>query len=308
MSTIAVVGFHRSGTSMLTQVLHEAGLFVGDRLLGANPYNPYGHFEDQDVLEFHDKVLQSNQSNWMFDGNATDLWLSADDELWIRAFVGRRNTLHKVWGFKDPRVCLFLRQWDRAIETALYIVLFRDFLETTQSILNRQARDILMEKGSSELHLRFWRTPSLAFRMWVAYNREVVKFAELHGDRIICIRHRQLLSGFPILREVAKRGIELKYVTESKLIDLRITNTVVETLPGLDDPIVEEACNIWHRVEKLTGGSDFDLDARIAKTARSSKGRTFDGRFASLAGTDPRLLREYQGLHKLAFRPPATAP
>jgi hypothetical protein len=61
---------------MLTRMLHKAGLFVGDRLLGAVPSNPHGHYEDEEVLRFHDRVLEANGCNWMFNGDAGNLVMS----------------------------------------------------------------------------------------------------------------------------------------------------------------------------------------------------------------------------------------
>jgi hypothetical protein len=63
-SEIVIAGFHRSGTSSAAQLLHTAGLFVGDDLVGKMPYNPYGHYEDREVLAIHDQILRDNGFNW----------------------------------------------------------------------------------------------------------------------------------------------------------------------------------------------------------------------------------------------------
>ena len=47
---LIVAGFHRSGTSLVCQLLHRAGLFLGYDLLGPAFSNPHGHFEDTEVL------------------------------------------------------------------------------------------------------------------------------------------------------------------------------------------------------------------------------------------------------------------
>jgi hypothetical protein len=50
---ICVVGMHRSGTSMITHLLHSCGLYLGpaDRLLKAEKTNPLGHFEHRGFLD-----------------------------------------------------------------------------------------------------------------------------------------------------------------------------------------------------------------------------------------------------------------
>jgi hypothetical protein len=45
-----VVGFHRSGTSLVCQLLRQAGVFFGYGLLGAFFSNLYGRFEVTKIL------------------------------------------------------------------------------------------------------------------------------------------------------------------------------------------------------------------------------------------------------------------
>src|SRR5687767_12826738 len=61
---LIIAGFHRSGTSLVSELLNRAGLFLGDDLIGAHPTNPYGHFEDRDFTRFHDALLADNQRSW----------------------------------------------------------------------------------------------------------------------------------------------------------------------------------------------------------------------------------------------------
>ena len=296
MGTLIVVGFHRSGTSMATRILHGAGLFVGDSLLGAIPSNPYGHFEDTDILAFHDKMLEANGSSWTFDGDARSLHVSDADLRWMRNFAGRRNTLHRLWGFKDPRVCLFLAHWNRVVEDAFYFFVFRDFLETTQSILNRQSIDILKKNGDRRKHLEFWKNPGLALRMWVSSIRAMISFVEAHSEQVHCVRHRQLLDGYPMIELLNKRfGLDLDEAVQNDLVDRTVTTTDVESLPCLDDPALVEARDLWSKVERLTEGRDYDLDVRIASVAKQSDAQLWEP-FSVVGRDDLDGWREYQRL------------
>jgi len=264
MSTVVILGFHRSGTSLLTRVLHKAGLFVGDDLLAAGESNRYGHFEDKEVVEFHDRILAQAGRTWMFDGDASELGVNERDMLWLRRFVGRRNSLHKLWGFKDPRTCLFLSHWSGAVENAKYIMVFRDFMETCQSILNRQSLDILNEKGGRSNHLAFWRDPGLATRMWISYNAPLVRFAVSQPESVLCIRHRELLNGYPLVPKVNQKfGFELDITLDKSLVDHGATTIELGPLLGLDDPQLDEASRLWHEVEELTNGRDYVLADRL---------------------------------------------
>ncbi|HEV2362712.1 MAG TPA: hypothetical protein VGS12_00790 [Caulobacteraceae bacterium] len=300
-----IVGFHRSGTSMLTRILHKAGLFVGEELLGGIPSNPYGHFEDKEILSFHDRVLGAQGFSWMFDGDADELVVPPGEEHWMRTFVGRRNSLHDKWGFKDPRVCLFLPQWSRVAESAMYVVVFRDFLETTQSLLNRQSRDIILQQGDKNAHLRFWRDPGLALRMWVSHNRAVLRFVERRRASVLCVRHRQLLAGYPLLQQLRERGFDLDGKPDQEMVDPEATNTRLGPLIGLQDPALAEARRLWARIEGVTGGKDFDIDERIAEAVELSATNAFDGHLPGVGSHDPKLMREYNQLFSQSRRSPA---
>ena len=58
-SVIAVTGMHRSGTSLVASLLQSAGINIGQRLMNAGEGNVKGHFEDLDLVEFHESILKS---------------------------------------------------------------------------------------------------------------------------------------------------------------------------------------------------------------------------------------------------------
>ena len=60
---VAVAGMHRSGTSLVSRFLHDSGINLGERLHVDLRTNPYGHYEDEEFLEF-----QRNELARAFDG------------------------------------------------------------------------------------------------------------------------------------------------------------------------------------------------------------------------------------------------
>ena len=55
---VTVVGMHRSGTSMVTALLHHAGLYLGseDDLMPATPDNQDGFWESMRFVELNDQL------------------------------------------------------------------------------------------------------------------------------------------------------------------------------------------------------------------------------------------------------------
>lgn len=102
------------------QLLQAAGLFVGEQLLGANHSNPYGHFEDREIVKFHDDLLSAGGHAWFL----PDGPLAVHDPgriAWCSRFLVRRAARAEPFGFKDPRLCLTLCMW-AAMLPALHVV------------------------------------------------------------------------------------------------------------------------------------------------------------------------------------------
>ena len=59
-------GFHRSATSATASYLNNAGLHMGNELMGNSISNPKGHFEDWAVVRLHDEQLAKNDTGWRY--------------------------------------------------------------------------------------------------------------------------------------------------------------------------------------------------------------------------------------------------
>src|SRR5581483_7497589 len=63
---ICVLGMHRSGTSMVAQVLHALGLDLGpeEHLMRPSSANPTGHWENEPITELNDALLERLGGSW----------------------------------------------------------------------------------------------------------------------------------------------------------------------------------------------------------------------------------------------------
>ena len=98
-ATLAVVGLTRSGTSMLSALLQELGVFMGNAVDSAV-------YEDIEVARFID----------------------AGDFAGLKAFIAKRNAQHAVWGFKRPNAYKVLPELVPLMRKPRIIVMFRDVL------------------------------------------------------------------------------------------------------------------------------------------------------------------------------------
>lgn len=144
-SGIVVLGapMHRSGSSMLWRIIEAMGVSVGDRLLGPNEFNPFGHFEDADFFELNVAMLRAAGGNWIEPPTGFELQRVAP---WfiprMRWLIDWKASHYERWSFKDPRNCLTGRYyWPLLPDPKVVLVTERDRVKIADS-LDRRARAV----------------------------------------------------------------------------------------------------------------------------------------------------------------------
>lgn len=255
MGQLIVAGFHRSGTSLLAQLLHAGGLFLGDRLLGAAPSNPYGHFEDMEVLTLHRAILAAHEDApgdaWQWD-EPMAFHLSADHWDRMRKLVARRDTAHARWGFKDPRVCMFMGAWKYVMPDAKVVIVYRDPGECVRSMESRQSEE-LGEGVNVERNRRFFAEPDHGLKLWDSYNRALLAFAEAHVEDCLVLPFTALTVGFPVIERVnARLGLGLDPVDTDAVFDAQATSAREAAQRVHSEVVRRRVEETWARLESLS--------------------------------------------------------
>ncbi len=201
---LVIAGFHRSGTSLVAQLLNQAGLFVGDDLIGAMPSNPYGHFEDRQFVGVHNRILDENGLTWQV---AEPFIPVISPESWqtMQGILDRRRLTRGLWGFKDPRVCLFLEAWRHLLPTMKTLVVFRHYADSAHSLEQRHARELALEIGPAEMHRNFFEKPDLALRMWITHNEYLLAYAASHREDVYVASMESIRGGLPLVEILSER-------------------------------------------------------------------------------------------------------
>jgi hypothetical protein len=246
-----VAGFHRSGTSVLTQLLHRAGLFVGDELLGSMPTNPHGHFEDRDFLRLHRAIMERHGSGWQWD-SPFPFFIGPDHWRRMRQLARKRDLAHRHWGFKDPRVCLLLGAWKHVMPDAKVVIVYRDPGECVRSLESRQAANLFKGTGQPEDHLRFFREPDHGLRLWDTYNRAVVAFAQAHPADCLTVPFHELLDGLPVIDRINDTfGSDLEAIGIESVLDLGVAGRREAPQPYHSERIASRVTETWQALEDL---------------------------------------------------------
>ncbi len=157
---ILVLGMHRAGTSLLTQILTQLGCDAPRTLIGASENNENGYWESRPVRDFNDRLLDAAQSRWD-DWQPLDL-TRIDPAILTGLRTEAAGLLASEFGasplfvLKDPRICRMVPFWADVLATAgvapRTIITLRNPVEVAAS-----------------LHARGGYPPELAHMIWLRH-------------------------------------------------------------------------------------------------------------------------------------------
>ncbi len=153
---LIVVGMHRSGTTFITRILHDIGVYMGYE----RTYNEEScFFQTRNRL-----ILRSLCANWCFPDPVTRL---SEPELLNRyrvllerdcssclhtfSYLGpklllkyfRLTDMDVPWGWKDPRNSLLLPLWTSVFPNAKIIHIYRNGVDVANSLALREKENLL---------------------------------------------------------------------------------------------------------------------------------------------------------------------
>jgi Predicted glycosyltransferases len=246
-TAICIAGAHRSGTSMLTRLLHACGLYLGpkDELMPAQADNPDGFWEHLGFVALNDDLLNELGGAWDLPPKRDENFTAAGlDPLRMKArLLIEKFDSAGVWGWKDPRNSLTLPFWQNLLPSMKTLIMVRNPLEVAHSMKERN--------GISY---------SLGLRLWEIYNRRVIETA---GNQERLVTHYDLFFQDPEseLRRVArfialpdaavknaatlvKKRRRHTHFTVEHLVDARVAPEVIELYRTL---IAEASPKGWSR-------------------------------------------------------------
>jgi hypothetical protein len=188
-----VLGMHRSGTSLLTGVLEEAGLSLGE-VNKAAPHNKKGNHENETLRAFHESIIARHGADWKTPPE-TPIHFTAEDEATLEGLLRPYRTIRN-WGFKDPRAIWLLDAYQDIFPEAHLIGIFRHPMAVAKS-LSARAGDLYLpiEKGIA---------------LWIQTNERLLQFAEQKTFPLLAFTERGIadpLFGMPFVRFLKTLGL-----------------------------------------------------------------------------------------------------
>lgn len=224
-SPLIVVGMHRSGTTMVTQLLEQAGLFVGKK-------KRRNEMEALLFLEINEWLQKSTGGGWdnpeymsyllanvEYRALVTDYIRSVLDSRYLASYLGlakylRYRSLHKLdfpWGWKDPRNSYTLPIWLDIFPSAKILHIYRNGIDVAQSLRVRAYQQLADNAKLHELRKRrglYWLkhknkpfTGSVrcleldyAFKLWESYTDTAIRNLEAVSNPSFTVKYEDILS------------------------------------------------------------------------------------------------------------------
>lgn len=139
---LLVAGMHNSGTSLVAEVLHESGVFMG-----ANMPHHESHFF---TIFVNDRLILGEKSRWAKLPLPTIAEVEAIDEEiarivrdhWLPDYVQWGYDGVSPWGVKDPRLCILLPFYLRLFPGAKVLHVHRNPADVAASLSRKAKRGV----------------------------------------------------------------------------------------------------------------------------------------------------------------------
>ena len=216
---IVVIGMHRSGTSLISQIMGDLGVFMG--AFQESNHESY-FFLDINKWLFSlanaswDNPENMNYINEYYINNAVPLIRRVLKSLDFVRYSGLRRYLQFrfprqksfSWGWKDPRNTFTADVWKKIYPDAKFLIVLRNPADVVKSLVVREEKIRQIYEKSLKMRLRRIFKPksvrlarsfriqniSQAHVLWKQYVRKALEIAETYKSDSIVIRYENLLE------------------------------------------------------------------------------------------------------------------
>ena len=190
---VIVQGMHKSGTTLLAQMIHEGGVLMIED--GVDPCYDNGGAYERVLCKKLNRHILGKRPDDLEDLRCLRLNPLSKDELQeLQNAVGDRP-----WGFKDPRTIWSYEEWTRHFPQGARLYIYRDHLEVMLHFCRRKPWHLLRVRR--------------ALSAWLLYNERMVENyrSDLQNGRpCVLMRYGDLMESATLIAQIEERtGLHL---------------------------------------------------------------------------------------------------
>ncbi len=255
MKNCFILGFGRSGTSLMGGILHQSGYFLGDDLYPPRESNPKGFFENDVINGINERILAEydhikirktsepiTYNSSPYNPSYGQRWLTyipTDVAIDCKNDSILSEIKHVLsfpnFAYKDPRFNYTLPVWDRFLHAdCVKICMFRDPGATVESVVKDWKTAIYM--------VDFYIDREIIYNLWYnSYQRVLNYLASDKNGEIIFVHYEQLLSGLILPELSGKLGVKL----DDRFISTELNRShSVDSIPLHVQDLYESLCQL----------------------------------------------------------------
>lgn len=182
-----VLGMHKSGTTLISQMLHESGVNMGD-FNSKLTYDQGNQYEREITKKINKEILNCGDTSSILVNRIPTLeQILPEYYQQAKNIINQLNNNFNTWGFKDPRSCLLSHFWIPLLNPCRIIFIFRD-----PSAIYKHYTHGLEKQYKIMAFARGWA----ALRSWYIYNFNVINsYEELtNKENFILVKYENLLE------------------------------------------------------------------------------------------------------------------
>ena len=176
-----VLGMHKSGTTLVSQILHHSGISMGDDFDDSLGYRD-NKYEWREPFLVNLDLLNADEASYYSLDYYEPCTASPSESVQERmaSLIEQRESAGGNWGFKEPLTCLTYTQWARVLPAHKIIGVYRD-----------------PSQVMSHYKTPNWN-PKLGFkvlRAWSNYNRAMLEALHSAAGDSLLLRYEELMTG-----------------------------------------------------------------------------------------------------------------
>jgi len=201
-----ILGMHKSGTTLVAQMLHKSGINMGDFDESVS-YDAGNKYERKEPLELNKEMLGCSYADFSLDvfRPVEKMVVTTDLQSKILNLVNSLNNRYSDWGFKDPRSCLTYSIWRDLLPEHRLIFVYRPPWEVCQHYIKNVPFYRILFK-----YIRSWK----AAKVWYSYNTELLRYIENTRNKYIMINFTEFMKKSEAIQE-------LQHLIDIPLVDCR---------------------------------------------------------------------------------------
>ena len=179
-----VLGMHKSGTTLVSQILHHSGINMGCSIETHCSYDQGNKYERAVTLCLNEEILDARPNTSVEINVPSKLSLTTEQRGRMREIIESCNREYDNWGFKDPRTCLVYPLWASELPTHKIIAVYR----SPHEIWPRYR--VVHSRNRYRDPYRAWRY----VKTWCEHNHNVVTFLKNTGMDYIVLEYGRLMA------------------------------------------------------------------------------------------------------------------